>query len=120
VVAAGGLSPRISAQQAVFVFGQTVDEPWGSIRLGTSGASLGGAGAIPGAALIFVSARLKAAMNGIWWPLLGFSEESLFPDFDGFALAHGVDKPFPADFIMGAGGQPLPPAAPLAPVSAPG
>jgi hypothetical protein len=30
--------------------------------------------------------------------LLGFSEESLFPDFDGFALAHGVDRPFPAEF----------------------
>jgi hypothetical protein len=93
-----GLSPRISAQQAVFVFGQVVDEPWGSIRLGAGGVSLGGAGAVPGAALIFVSARLKAALNGIWEPLLGFSEESLFPDFDGFALAHGVDKPFPLEF----------------------
>jgi hypothetical protein len=93
------LSPRISAQQAVFVFGQVVDEPWGSIRLGEGGVSLGGTGAIPGAALIFVSASLKQALNAIWEPLLGFSEEALFPDFDGFALAHGVDKPFPADFI---------------------
>jgi hypothetical protein len=92
------LSPRISAQQAVFVFGRVVDEPWGSIRLAAGGVSLGDIGAVPGAALVFVSAKLKAAMNGIWQPLLGFSEESLFPDFDGFALAHGVDKPFPADF----------------------
>ena len=99
-----GLSPRISAQQAVFVFGQVVDEPWGSIRLGKGGVSLGGTGAIPGAALIFVSARLKAALNGIWGALLGFSEESLFPDFDGFALAHGADKPFPAEFIMDTAG----------------
>jgi hypothetical protein len=30
---------------------------------------------------------------------VGFSEESLFPDFDGFALAHGIGKPFPAQFI---------------------
>jgi hypothetical protein len=97
------LSPRIPAQQAVFVFGQVVDEPWGSIRLSKGGVSFGGAGAIPGAALIFVSAALKAALNGIWEPLLGFSEESLFPDFDGFALAHGVDKPFPAGFITNAG-----------------
>jgi hypothetical protein len=95
-----GLSPRISAQQAVFVFGQVVDEPWGSIRLGDGGVSLGGIGALPGAALILVSAKLKAAMNGIWEPLLGFSEESLFPDFDGFALAHGVGKPFPPDFRL--------------------
>jgi hypothetical protein len=94
------LSPRISAQQAVFVLGQVVDEPWGSIRLGQGGVSLGDIGAVPGAALIFVSAKLKAALNGIWAPLLGFSEESLFPDFDGFALAHGVDKPFPAGFAM--------------------
>jgi FRG domain len=93
------LSPRISAQQAVFVFGEVVDEPWGSIRLGQGGVSLGGTGAVPGAALIFVSAQLKAALNGMWEPLLGFSEESLFPDFDGFALAHGIGKPFPAQFI---------------------
>jgi hypothetical protein len=93
------LSPRISAQQAVFVFGQVVDEPWGSIRLAAGSVSLGGIGAVPGAALIFVSAQLKAALNGIWGPLLGFSEESLFPDFDGFALAHSVGKPFPAGFI---------------------
>jgi hypothetical protein len=62
----------------------------------------------PGAALIFVSARLKAALSGIWGPLLGFSEQSLFPDFDGFALAHCVDKPFLAEFIMDTGGpQPV-------------
>jgi hypothetical protein len=93
------LSPRISAQQAVFVFGQVVDEPWGLIRLGAGGVSLGDIGAVPGAALIFVSAKLKAALNGIWGPLPGFSEESLFPDFDGFALAHSVEKPFPVDFV---------------------
>jgi hypothetical protein len=96
------LSPRISAQQAVFVFGEVVDEPWGSIRLGQGHVSLGGIGAVPGAALVFVSAKLKTALNGIWEPLLGFSEESLFPDFDGFALAHGVDKPFPTDFVTDA------------------
>jgi hypothetical protein len=94
------LSPRISAQQAVFVFGQVVDEPWGSIRLGGGGVGFGDIGALPGAALIFVSAQLKTMLNRIWEPMLGFSEESLFPDLDGFALAHSVDKPFPADFIM--------------------
>ncbi len=94
------LSPRISAQQAVFVFGEVVDEPWGSIRLAQGEVSLGDGGAIAGAALIFVSAKLKAALNGIWNPLLGFSEESLFPDFDGFALAHSVDKPFPEQFAI--------------------
>jgi hypothetical protein len=94
------LSPRIAAQQAAFVFGPVVDEPWGSIRLGRGQVSLGGTGAVPGAALIYVSAQLKATMNGIWDRLLGFSEESLFPDFDGFALAHSIGKPFPPDFAV--------------------
>jgi len=92
------LSPRISAQQAVFVFGQVVDEPWGSIRLGGGGVNVGDIGAIPGVALIFVSAQLKTVLNEIWEPLLGFSEQSLFPDLGGFALAHSVGKPFPAEF----------------------
>jgi hypothetical protein len=87
------LSPRISAQQAAFVFGETVDEQWGSIRLGQGEVSLGEIGAVPGAALILVSAELKASLNGVWHRLFGFSEESLFPDFDGFALANGVDRP---------------------------
>ena len=47
-----------------------------------------------------MSARLKAALNDVWNPLLGFNEESLFPDFDGFALAHSVGKPFPARFAI--------------------
>ena len=87
------LSPRISAQQAAFVFGETVDERWGSIRLGQGDVSLGEIGAVPGAALILVSAELKASLNGVWSRLFGFTEESLFPDFDGFALANGVDRP---------------------------
>jgi hypothetical protein len=52
----------------------------------TEGLSLGGTGAIPGAALIFVSARLKLALNAIWELLLCFSEEALFPDFNCVAL----------------------------------
>jgi hypothetical protein len=94
------LSPRIAAQQAAFVFGPVADEPWESIRLGRGQVSPGGTGAVPGTALIYVSAQLKATMNGIWERLLGFSEESLFPDFDGFALAHSIGKPFPPDFAV--------------------
>jgi hypothetical protein len=89
------LSPRIAAQQAVFVFGQVVQEPWGSLRLAESAASLDGIGDIPGAAVIFISSQLKEALAGLWRPLLGFSEETLFPDFDGFAQAHGIDEPLP-------------------------
>jgi hypothetical protein len=92
------LSPRISAQQALFVFGQVVDEPWGSIRLGGGGVGFDDICAIPGAGLVLVSPQLKTILNRIWEPMLGFSEESLFPDLAGFALAHSADKPFPADF----------------------
>jgi hypothetical protein len=51
-----------------------------------------------------VPAQLKATMNDIWERLLGFSEESLFPDFDGFALAHSIGKPFPPDFVAASSG----------------
>jgi len=90
------LSPRISAQQAAFVFGEAVDEPCridparagrGQPRRDRRGARrcrdprLGGA---EGRAQRHLGASVR------------FSEESLFPDFDGFALANGVDRPLPA------------------------
>jgi hypothetical protein len=81
------LSPRISAQQAVFVFGRVVDERWGSIRLGEGEVAAGESGDVPAAPLIFVSGKLKEALNQTWRELYGFSEDSLFPDFDGFAQA---------------------------------
>jgi hypothetical protein len=71
---------------------------YGHLMEGDKRGGLGDIGSIPGPALIFVSAQLKTALSGIWEPLLGFSEQSLFPDIDGFALAHSVDKPFPAEF----------------------
>ena len=46
--------------------------------------------------------KLKIALNGIWQDLFGFSEETLFPDFDGFARAHAVGRVFPRDFPLGA------------------
>lgn len=96
-----GLSPRISAQQAVFVFGPVVDEPWGSIRLGSGEVDVGDTGNVPGAALVLVTKQLKASFNEAWRELFGFSRESLFPDFDGFAQAHGVAEEFPYDFPLG-------------------
>lgn len=94
------LSRRISAQQAVFVFGPIVDEPWGSMRLGDGDIDVGDIGNIPGAALVLIPKSLKDALNATWGDLFGFSEESLFPDFDGFAQAHAVEKPLPLDFPL--------------------
>jgi FRG domain-containing protein len=73
------LSPRISAQQAVFVFGEVVQERWGSLRLAEGQVSLGGIGAIPGAAVIFISAQLKHALAGLWRPLLGSARRACSP-----------------------------------------
>jgi hypothetical protein len=95
------LSPRISAQQAVFVFGSVVDEPWGSVRLGEGEVDVGDAGNVPGAALVLIPSKLKEALNSTWRDLFGFSEETLFPDFDGFAQAHAVSREFPPDFPLG-------------------
>ncbi|MEN3281410.1 MAG: hypothetical protein V7607_2550 [Solirubrobacteraceae bacterium] len=78
------LSPRIAAQQSVLVFGPVVTEPWGSIRLGEGTIDIGDTGNVPGVALVLVPHRLKEALNGVWADIFGFSEESLFPDFDGF------------------------------------
>lgn len=94
------LSPRISAQQAVFVFGPVVDEHWGSIRLGEGEIDIGGVGNVPGAALVLIPGRLKGALNAGWHDLFGFSAETLFPDFDGFAQAHSVAQDFPPEFPL--------------------
>jgi FRG domain len=94
------LSRRISAQQAVFVFGPVVDEAWGSMRLGDGEIDVGDVGKVPGAALMLIPAGLKATLNATWSDLFGFTEESLFPDFDGFAQAHGVARRFPLDFPL--------------------
>lgn len=100
-----GLSPRISAQQAVFVFGPIVDEPWGSIRFGEGVIDIGDTGNVPGAALMLIRSKLKESLNGTWRDLFGFSEETLFPDFDGFAQSHAIHKTFPLEFPLGAGSQ---------------
>jgi hypothetical protein len=93
------LSPRISAQQAVFVFGQVVDEP-GIDPAGRGRARPRRHRRDPRRR---DDLRLGATEDGNEQALgadAGLSEESLFPDFDGFAPAHSVDKPFPAEFIM--------------------
>jgi hypothetical protein len=85
------LSPRIPAQQSVFVFGPVVEERWGSIRLGEGDIDVGDTGNVPGTALMLVSKELKSYLNSVWSSLFGFTPESLFPDLDGFASAHAVD-----------------------------
>jgi hypothetical protein len=93
------LSPRIAAQQAVFVFSETVEKPWGSVNL-TGKTDIGGVGDIPGLVTLLVSSELKASLNGGWEEIFGYTEESLFPDFDGFAQSHSIANPFPVGFPL--------------------
>lgn len=101
------LSPRIAAQQAVLVFSTADEQPWGSVRLGgRSPLHLGdadhpGFGEVPGVAMIAVTPELKRTLNVAWDDTFGFGEETLFPDFDGFAAAHGVGRAIPPDFPIG-------------------
>lgn len=86
--------PRIAAQQALFVFSEYVERQWGSISL-TGQLEMTGIGGVPGLASVLVSSQLKQQLAGVWEPLFGFTEASLFPDFDGFAASQGISKPFP-------------------------
>jgi hypothetical protein len=86
------LSPRIAAQQAVFVFGQVTNHPWGSLPL--TGDVLGKAGSVPNSLVVAVTPDLKAQLVDQLQVVHGLSVERLFPDLDGFASAHGASMPF--------------------------
>jgi hypothetical protein len=86
-------NPRIAAQQALFVFSEYVDREWGSVNL-SGEPELTGIGDVPGLVAILISSSLKTELDYLWEPLFGFSESTLFPDFDGFAASQGVGKSF--------------------------
>lgn len=95
------LSARIPAQHAVFVLGKVVDERWGSIGLQGRPIGRSAFGDVPGVALILIPSALKEEMHRSWQDLFGFSEETLFPDPNGFARAHSVDREFQDYFPLG-------------------
>lgn len=86
-------NPRIAAQQGLFVFSEFVDCKWGSVNL-TGPPEMAGIGEIPGVVSVLVSGPLKEELDSAWDPLIGYSEATLFPDFDGFAASQGVKKAF--------------------------
>lgn len=103
------LSQRIRAQQALLVFGATVSPApnpdarpyWGSVRFGKRPILLPDrrpVGDVDGAAVVLITAALKRAMKSSWPTVFGYSDEVLFPDFDGFAQAHREGIEFPPDF----------------------
>lgn len=91
------LSDRIPAQRAVFLFSAVLETPRDQMSLVTAGERLWGVGNRPGVALIALSPELKDSLFA-YLELAGLNEEYLFPDFDGFAQAHGARRPFPVDF----------------------
>ncbi|HEX8101435.1 MAG TPA: FRG domain-containing protein [Solirubrobacteraceae bacterium] len=91
------LTPRIAAQQGFFVFSDIVEEPWGSVRF--TGTHLAQTGKVPGLSLVALSPKLKLELNRIWPSVFGYSDETLFPDLDGFARVHGAQRVFPAGFF---------------------
>ncbi len=106
--APSGLSPRLAAQQAMFIFGNVVSpQSWGSLPL--TGDPLY-CGAVPRSLVVAVSPTLKCLLIDDLHKLHGFTQDRFFPDLDGFAQANGPSWPFPDDFF----GEdlPRPPDAP--------
>lgn len=93
------LSPRIAAQQGLFVFSEAVEETWGSVAL--VGRRWGNSGTVPRLRLFGISPGLKATMRELWREMFGYTEETLFPDLDGFARIHGALQPFAAEMCRG-------------------
>jgi hypothetical protein len=95
------LSPRIPAQAGFFL--------WSEVREGCAWTSLGeptGAAPMPANtsqlddrfAAIAVSPELKLYMRSRWEDVLGLTEQTLFPDFDGFATANGAVQALPLSY----------------------
>jgi len=99
------LSPRISAQQAFFLWGPAAYRPWGSLGEPSSLAAGQQAlellhpaepepsRAVPGLLCIAIAPELKSELSLHWSSLFGYEEATMFPDLDGFAQANGVFAP---------------------------
>lgn len=91
------LSPRLPAQSGFFLWGRAARHPWGS--LGRPSRSEEEPTPIsrhlPTFVCVAVSPALKASMDLQAQSMFGFSEATLFPDFDGFAYSQNAGRPWP-------------------------
>jgi hypothetical protein len=89
------LSPRIPAQAGFFLWGRAVSRPWGSVgpERPAGGTAQPISRHVPTFVALAVPPALKASMELQAQSMFGFTAETLFPDFDGFASAHGVHQP---------------------------
>ncbi len=96
------LSPRIVTQHALLVLGHTHQGMRASsLRFGSEPIHVpegGPVGDLDGAVCVLITPQLKRSLSGMWHPVFGFSDEILFPDFDGFAHAHRETAEYPSDF----------------------
>jgi FRG domain len=95
------LSPRMPAQEAFFLWSEVQAKDWSS--LGTAGAIERDIKSISELSSEFVaiavSPELKERMKGRWKDLLGYSEQTMFPDLDGFANTHAATQELVWDFF---------------------
>lgn len=96
------LSPRMPAQAAFLLWSEVQARDWSS--LGTSAAVVPD---VPSNSVlsdefvgIAVSPALKAYMQRRWADTLGYGLVTMYPDFDGFANAHGHATELPWDFFV--------------------
>jgi hypothetical protein len=95
------LSRRMPAQLAFHLWSEVYDRGWSS--LGTAAAREEDSGPISRPsdefAAIAVSPAFKQHMQLRWREVLGFSDQALFPDLDGFANTHAASQEIPWDFF---------------------
>lgn len=107
------LFERMRVQQSVFVFGQSIQEDWGTAPFplldpsekryrGTADPIL----VYSEPELIAISPSLKNSIEGEWggrsyWrELFGYDARSLFPDLEGFSSYHGAQQEFESTFFI--------------------
>jgi hypothetical protein len=97
------LSPRILAQGGFFLWSQVQHRDWSSLgTLAAEPADDDDAVSVMSEEFmaIAIAPELKRYMKERWRDLFGYAEHTLFPDFDGFANAHGAQSELPWDFFV--------------------
>jgi hypothetical protein len=96
------LSPRMPAQHGFFLWGPARLHRWGSIGEDLVGIREQSAEvevepptsrAVPGFACVAIPPELKHELGLHWRSLFGYTEQTMFPDLDGFAQANAASAP---------------------------
>ena len=82
------LIPRMKNQHSFFVFGNAVNESWGSIPVYSS----------EDLTFIGISSKLKKSLNLLWKPLFGFDETYIYDDLEGFSQSHNSNRSIDFEF----------------------